>query len=410
MGERRGVNTVIVVGAGVSGCACAAALAMAGHQVTLVNSAMDRVGLPAYGPDIVAGAGGWEEIETLFSRVPLPLRRVWLEAGMRPASGEGLLNIDRRRVSIESKRVLEGLPGLQFRQGFVVDLRVVTPNSALEGNEDGCGEPEGGQPWRAVPAPGAEPRGWVEVETVFGEVLAAERVVVAVGLSLEARTTVGEDVMPGGRYGEQSSDGLYRALGTLGAQFVDASLEVGPRMANLKVQLGAGGVLDGWTQGPGHWTQGLERRELVAAANGPALHAWPESYPPAPHVDASLRKRTILVCGTPGRAEHAHRPETEISPDGAATSEAYLAFGSAAAARLGATGDCMGIVASRMPSTVQAKAVSGLGRAGRMGGRLGRTPVWAVGRVAGAQDYLQSLLSGVLAAEDIVAEAGAADV
>jgi hypothetical protein len=61
-----------------------------------------------------------------------------------------------------------------------------------------------------------------------------------------------------------------------------------------------------------------------------------------------------------------------------------------------------------MPSIVQAKAVSALGRAGRMEAGLRCTPVWVVGRAAGAQDYLQSLLSGVLAAEDVVAEAGGA--
>ena len=396
MRERTGVSTVIVVGAGVSGCACAAALAMAGHQVTLVNSAMDRVGLPAYGPDILVG-GGWEEIETLFSRVPLPLRRVWLEAGMRPAGGEGLLNIDRRRVSIESKRVLEELPGLQFRQGFVVDLRVVRTNSVLEGNGAVPGEPG----W-AGPALAARPCWLVEVETVFGEVLTSERVVVAVGLSLEAQTTVGADVMPGGRYGEQSSDGLHRALGKIGAQFGDVSLEVGPRMSKWNAQC----VAESTGTGP---ADGLVRWELIVAATGPALHPWPESYPPAPHLDPSLRETAILVSGTSGGAADVRRLAPAISPDGAATWEAYLAFGSGAAARLsGRDDEGPEMVASRMPSIVQAKDVSALGRDGRMDAGLTCTPVWVVGRAAGAQDYLQSLLSGVLAAEDVVAEAGGA--
>ena len=114
---------MIVVGAGVSGCACAAALASAGLHVTLMNSAMDSVGLPAYGPDLIGSGEGWGGIEETMAALPLPLRGVWLEAAARPASGEAILNIDRRKVSVETKRALERIPGLEFRQGLVTDAR-----------------------------------------------------------------------------------------------------------------------------------------------------------------------------------------------------------------------------------------------------------------------------------------------
>jgi flavin-dependent dehydrogenase len=84
------VARAIVVGAGVSGCACAAALADAGVHVTLINSAMDRVGLPAYGPDMVLGeTGAVPGPEALLGLLPEPLRGVWRRAAMKPAVGPG---------------------------------------------------------------------------------------------------------------------------------------------------------------------------------------------------------------------------------------------------------------------------------------------------------------------------------
>ena len=139
--SERVAPSVLVIGAGVSGCACAATLASAGVRVTLINSAMDRVGLPAYGPDLMGPGGRWDRIEETMAALPSPLRAVWLEAGMRPVCGAAVMNIDRRRVSVETKRLLELVPGLQFRQGFVVDLRT-----------SGCPDDRG----RSVPGAGGD--------------------------------------------------------------------------------------------------------------------------------------------------------------------------------------------------------------------------------------------------------------
>ncbi len=130
----RGGPTAIVVGAGVSGCACAAVLAEQGVKVTVLNSALDRVNLPAYDPALVAGSRGWCEIEETMAVLPLPLRRAWLSSAAVPESGVPVLLVDRRAVSIETKRALERMPGLRFRQGLVTDLRLESsPREDYEG-------------------------------------------------------------------------------------------------------------------------------------------------------------------------------------------------------------------------------------------------------------------------------------
>ncbi len=209
--------TVIVVGAGVSGCACAAELASAGLQVTLINSAMDRVGLPAYGPDMI-GEGRGHQAEEALRGLPLSLRSVWLQAAMMPASGEAILNIDRRKISIETKRALEEIPGLGFRQGFVTDLRLVGRR--------------------------------VEVETIFGEVFEADAVVVAVGLSLGGRIDTGSDGRAGrpvwgaglrGAAGRARSDGR----GVPGNVFGSRAASIGAKRESLWLVGGPGQARNG---------------------------------------------------------------------------------------------------------------------------------------------------------------------
>jgi hypothetical protein len=243
-----------------------------------MNSAMDRVGLPAYGPDLVGGKEGWPRLEKALAGLPAPLRSVWLQAATAPVDGAAVLNIDRRKISIETKRVLERIPGLQFRQGFVTDLRVGegfgSECGRSGGGEAAAEDSDGGQPAfpgasslgarigaeapgpradrkrdedhkpaedfgtgldREPPARNAGER-WagaqvLEVETIFGEVFRADAVVVAVGLSMGGEMTSGDDVVSGGRYGEPASEGLRVALAALGASFQPVSVEVGPRVS-----------------------------------------------------------------------------------------------------------------------------------------------------------------------------------
>ena len=105
---------ILVVGAGVSGCACAAALARRGVGVTVLGEALDGVGRPQFGP-VVSARGGLAEVAEVLGRLPKELREVWLDAAMLP-EGAGFLIVDRRLVSVETKRRLEGMQGVEFRQ------------------------------------------------------------------------------------------------------------------------------------------------------------------------------------------------------------------------------------------------------------------------------------------------------
>jgi Glucose inhibited division protein A len=487
---------ILVVGAGVSGCACAAALASAGFRVTLMNSAMDRVGLPAYGPDLLGEDGGWERLNQVLDLLPASLRMVWLQAAMRPTQGEPVLNIDRRRVSIETKRVLERLPGLQFRQGFVTDLRLVPAQPTrlerqarpdLSGHPDsGAASPpearldsrsdlEGAQPGSPGGSPSTDlrpaadrlPGVRAEVETIFGEVFEADAVVLAVGLSLGS-TIVGSGDPPSGvassgRYGEPASDGLRAALDTLGVEFRVTALEVGPRISVEQAE--ALGLLSPCEPGPpargsvdAMCSDDLRREGLVPALAGesqqdepsPRLESveeeglgsrrddpfdsWPTDYPPAPHWQADLRLAQMVFArravrtgeqDEPGgqngqngqngqdtqdgrygqdeqRGDSGRFPVPALSPDGMATSEVYLALGSALADEMGcAAGGELGLIATRTPLVVEGMTVGELDGSGRIVGAGLATLVWVVGRCAGARDYVDSLASAVRAAEGI---------
>jgi len=210
---------VIVVGAGVSGCACAAVLAEAGAQVLVVSSSLDVVGLPGYGPEVAAPPVGWERIEEIFSDLPAPLAVAWLEAASVSEGEHSFLIVDRRAVSIETKRLLELMPGLRFRQGLVIDIRASSTGDPQVDGADGA---------------------YVEVETSFGEVLRARAVVLAVGLGLGGVLRIGDQEMPGGRYGEVPADDLLKALTQGGASLQEVEVHVGARYGCRSAEAQAG--------------------------------------------------------------------------------------------------------------------------------------------------------------------------
>lgn len=384
--------TVLVIGAGVSGCACAATLASAGLGVTLINSAMDRVGLPAYGPDLCGADGRWCQLEEALAELPSPLRAIWLEAGLRPVNGAAVLNIDRRRVSVETKRLLEHVPGLQFRQGFVSHLRVIEP--VVDGG-----------------------RVRIQAETIFGEVFEADAAVVAVGLSLAGRSLVGGDTVEGGRYGEPASNDLLKVMEALGAQCREGVLHVGPRLAvgdfralqepapESRLATGTG------TPGaPGGAGLGPSVVELAVMVEGDEKQSWPADFPPAPHLDPALRFEQMVVdvrIALNGEGPRRIESVPVVSPDGAATGEVYVAPGTAAARALeNGEGAAASSVLTRMPLTVTAAVVRNVSLSGRLDTLQTCGRIWVVGRSAGAEDYVESLASGVRGGRDVVAELG----
>ncbi len=351
--------SVIVVGAGVSGCACAACLAAAGAQVLLVNSALDILGLPGYGPGLFPAQGGWSELAGVLSDLPAPLRWAWLSSASVVKNGSPLLLVDRRAVSLETKRALEGMAGIDFRQGLVVEIR-----PGVEGMADSDRE---GALQTEFAAPGARPElasrpssselatrsdmsmatspgtaatvtqrhtrggssrvaapfaGRLEVETAFGEVFSADAVVIAVGLGLGGRIAVGSDGMTGGRYGEVAADALQHSLETQGVSFERVHVRVGTEVCGSRVgsfeqiagvladsedtgAIRVSVILEGLQKdgGDAESVPGLDsiRDALSRIAGGGRMgdvmkaEEWPVNYPAAPHRMGGLRPSRALL-------------------------------------------------------------------------------------------------------------------
>lgn len=428
-----------MVGAGVSGCACAATLSGCGVPVTVMNSALDAVGRPSYGPVVDGGPGGWNRVVGVLQALPQPLRSVWIDSSGTPDLDAGFFVVDRRMLSIETKRVLEQMPGLEFRQGLVTDLRYAVPEGAPGRSRRSGGEAES-------ESETDDPRRLC-VGTAFGEVIEADMVILAVGMSLGGRVRVGDFVIAGGRYGEVSMEGLRFALEALGAGFAERSVEVGPSYAARAVEAGVEGKdlltdrVEGERRSPGRRARFVPLRKRLEAAGGARMLAetpgcaWPEGYPPAPHWDQALRSDAIIVTGHLGGPGGQARPW--LSPDGTALGEMYshpgLPGSGAVAADTGCVGAGSADTGSADTGSVGAGSVgagseeSGLEESGGRGeaganvllaGRLGHTvigqtvsnadatgrlvvegwpdiPVWVCGRAGGAVDYLDSLASGV---------------
>ena len=423
--------SVLIIGGGVSACACAATLASHGVPVLVMSSALDTLGQPSFGPDVAAPPVGWDGVREVLEALPRPLRDVWLASATASDEGWPFFAVDRRMLSVETKRALERMDGLQFRQGLAVDLRVRSEGEA-------CGDHEG--------SAGAEGEGRrrLVVETAFGEALEADVVVLAVGLGLGGVVRVGDDALPGGRYGEGAASGLRDAVERLGVEWKEMRGEVGPRYAgrgrggrDLGVEPVADRVSEEHGAGEsreevpdrGDVVGGLlrlgEGRPLAevlgrcpresSARKEVDLHgvadvaspSWPADYPAAPHWDESLRSRLFGwrddgenakdTGGGEGGGEGVRRLP-RLAPDGAATGEVYFGSGVDGVEELTA-----GRVASRLGQEIAGLAVDGLGPRGRLrGNRGGGLSIWVVGRAGGACDYLESLASGVRAAEEIV--------
>lgn len=423
----RDEHTVLVVGAGVSGCACAAVLAEQGVDVTLLNSALDRVNLPAYGSELVAGAEGWAEIRETMAMLPMPLRQAWLSSAAVPEDGAPVVIIDRRAVSVETKRALERVPGLRFKQGLVTDLRLGGPRRGEDPQGRGSQEEESAL---------------VTVGTVFGETFEADAVVLAVGLGLGGVVAVGDDSLHGGRYGETPADGLKDALEALGAKFRVVGLEVGARYVGDGMGLietvtradgnhtrqktvdvrklvlergrsGSVGELDGLEEArsllastfPGGWPAGADRLGDESGADDSGC-GWPASFPPAVHWSKGFPLEEMVV-GVGG--DEVRVPL--VSPDGRATEEIHLSREGADVLRTGETQgrgatetvgtdapSLTGLEVSRPGYSVRALAVQSVGEGGRLElGRGATASIWVAGRAAGASGYLSSLRSGALA-------------
>ena len=263
---------VLVVGAGVSGCACAAELAGLGCEVVLVNSGLDSVGYPGYGPGVEAAGdgpcGGWQALHQALMAVPETVRRVWLAGSLATATGWALLVIDRRSVSIRTKWALEQLREVRLRQGLVTAIKEVPGDGGVS----------------------------VEVETVFGETLHADACVLAVGLALGGVVQSGPHQTGGGRYAEVPANELHECLLESGVPLHRAETAVGARW-----RVGADTEATGGLGSGSAWTRPLQ--SLSALLKGDEgwerveLEPWGVS---CLHLDAG--PETLRVLEDAGRA------------------------------------------------------------------------------------------------------------
>ncbi len=392
---------VVVVGAGVSGCACGATLAAAGVPVTLVNNALDSVGLPSFGPEICVGGGCAEQVLRVLDELPACLREAWVRSCVVPVGSEDAVVVDRRLLSLETKRALESLGDLSFRQGLVVDVQVPGGNETLSAPSRAPREK------RLRPVLGAI--------TAFGETIEGDGLVLAPGLSLGGTVVVGRQTLMGGRYGETPSRGLYEVLCALGFAWEAQSLEVGPRVGTSylsgerREEDFAGGSVGGCAGGSQEWVgarllAGTNGRRPCSAGGAVARgcegplesdHSWGEGAPPSPY-----------ACGTVelGRFERAGSgsgcADTALwltYPDGMVTGERYVVE-SGGSLSMGA-GRC---IESRLGQTISGLSVVNTDSEGRcLASGLNGTAVWVSGRAAGAAGYLGSLRSGVAVARAV---------
>jgi hypothetical protein len=424
---------VIVVGGGVSGCACAAVLAAGGARVLVVSSALDVVGLPGYGPVVESPTGEWGELLGVMASLPPGLRRAWLETALIPGTGEAALVVDRRVVSIDSKRALENMPGVQFRQALITGFQPAS-NARVASGPAGCGQRSDSG---SAMSPGED---LAEVESAFGERFAAAAVVLAPGLGLGGVVRVGAETLAGGRYGEVAATSLYEGLVRHGVTFTETEARVGDRYAHLPTWAVEGGGLVRVAEktdsaprecGVFESTAGatlshevaevrsrlarlLSADECLAATDRARIPGWPEWFPPAPHLSVAGEAR-VFICAPDGcgRADGERLLESSgegstgrFWPDGAATGEFYLDLGTRRAnqqqqtsqAQVAAGSDCG--PASRLGYEVRALTVDGLSVDGRLS--VMGSGVWVAGQAAGCRGYLESLRSGVSVGRDVL--------
>lgn len=362
--------------------------------MTLLGAALDRTALPRYGPVLASGREAVTGAEEALGEVPPELGEAWWRGACRSEDG-CLLLVDRRLVSIECKRALEGMQGLELRQGIACDLGVLA--------DDGRGVTGGRRPP-------------VGVRTVFGEELEATAVVVAAGWALGEGGGETEGDRAVYRGSGARTQGLTAALDRLGAQFATCVAEVGPRygwwragrdrgtvMKVLRREARRAGlaeelVLSKVDRVPKGLLQ-ISSRSGKAKSGGASLAdegnegqargSWPES----PYEDDELWGPDVLLAKKDGRLSPA------ACADGVATGELCVSPGWVD--DWGDSGEydqrlfCEGLSLSRRGRTTRGGLVVGLGEGGRLqGGREGELPVWITGRAGGAGDYVDSLASG----------------
>ncbi|HUE80877.1 MAG TPA: tRNA uridine-5-carboxymethylaminomethyl(34) synthesis enzyme MnmG [Pyrinomonadaceae bacterium] len=186
------VFEVIVIGAGHAGCEAASAAARLGAETALVTLNLDLIAQMSCNPAVGGIAKGHlvREIDALggimgrvIDRTGIQFRLLNRSRG--PAVQSPRAQADRSLYRKEMRRLLEGTPNLQLRQGMVIDL-IVKSNRVLG------------------------------VEMQDSRRLGAPAVVIATGTFLNGLVHTGKRTYTAGRAGEPASIELAEALKRLG--------------------------------------------------------------------------------------------------------------------------------------------------------------------------------------------------
>jgi hypothetical protein len=409
-----GPEPVVVIGAGVSGCAAALAAASRGSRVLLLNAGLDSVGLPGYGPGLLlrpaearstprddpdgddhrapdGAIPSDHRIVAWLDEAALPLERVWMATARTPMSDaprpadpalSDLLVVDRRSVSLGLKWLLENEPLIELRQGMVVAVDERPRDGVAGQGSTGCG---------------------VVARTVFGEELHGASIVLAVGLALGGRIIVGERETAGGRYGEVAADELCEYLGRKGVRFDAVEVEVGARIRpSVPWPTGSPDVV--LTLG-GNGIGGVRlRRVALEPAQPPRPDDVPvrpstrvyepggtcATEPPSPYDEtlAAVERGDSFAYVVAESAAAESEPGDLLLPDGLVSGEWYVHPRLLSVGRHEPERDVTQL------STVCRPAHTIRGQTIRGGEGQVLPGVWAAGQVAGAVGYAESLLSG----------------
>jgi len=183
---------VIVVGGGHAGCEAAAAAANMGSRTLLITMDMTKFAQMSCNPAMggiakgqiireIDALGGYSGIVTDRSMIQYRL----LNRSKGPAMWSPRAQCDRSRFTAEWRKVLEGIPNIEFWQDQVTGL--VIEKEEVKG-----------------------------VETLMGIRFSAKKVILTAGTFINGLMHVGEVKMKGGRMGEAHAAGISEQLSELG--------------------------------------------------------------------------------------------------------------------------------------------------------------------------------------------------
>ncbi|MHB8858479.1 MAG: FAD-dependent oxidoreductase [Thermoleophilia bacterium] len=207
---------VAVIGAGPAGCEAALAAARAGARTLCLTINLDMVGFPPASPVLVDDLQDRRgrllaELESLGGQLPVILGTADNGAVAIAPGGfdtdavagtdnvEGRILVDRRRLGLAWKELLEHHDGVFLRQALVTELEPCTG-------------------------------GW-KLTSRLGEEFAAVTVVVAAGTFLNGCVIEADEVSPGGRWAEIPSNSLPKYLQMMGLELVEVTGRTSPRVS-----------------------------------------------------------------------------------------------------------------------------------------------------------------------------------